>query len=154
MEKIVTLLTKNLEYEIKNQVIRRYTAMSSQFDYLKEQQDQFLLTCFQGKWTDSKFKVLFALNSFFQIVIGPISSSAYNLSECGLGTEIPINFGKSIRFDKARNSAVQSMHADFTKIAGRYGFSLPLLTANRSSDLIYKIAMDLKDNRPNDRTMD
>lgn len=91
--KILDTLTKSLEWDVKKQLTIRYEAFNRQLEYLKSQNNQYLLMLYKAKWNDEKFRVLFALNSFYQIVLGPLSSSSKNISNTGLGGEVPILYG-------------------------------------------------------------
>jgi hypothetical protein len=149
MEKILNILIKDLDYEVKKQITQRYANMVSNYNHLRDSKDKNLMLTFKHKWNDDKYKVLFALNSFYQFVIGPLVSSAYGHSNSGLGSSIPINFGK-MRIDQARNWNVIETNRSFTKLFISCGFNEYMMVANKVSDIAYHLAKNLREGSPNE----
>ena len=146
MKNVLTELTKDLDWEVKQQVIRRYGAMVSQYNYLKETHNEYLIFTYRREWFDDKYTTLFALNSFFQIVLGPLSSSSRGVSEIGLGSKTPIIYGKSIRFDSERSKAINKAYSRFIALSKELGFVEWWLTSNRASDVIFSVAKWIREN--------
>lgn len=93
-------------------------------------------------WNDEKLRVIFAFNSFYQIVLGPLTSSSKLISKTNIGGKIPIIYGSSIKFDLSRNNNVNRAHEDFTKILNISGIKMWLLTLSSTNDIIYNIQKD------------
>ncbi len=145
MEKILDTLVGKMDRDVKNQVMRRYNSMASQYEYLRDSKNEDVLLTYKYKWNDQKYKVLFALNSFYQIVIGPLACSAYAQSASGIGTTIPISYGKQIQFDNNWNSRVSATDRAFSSLVSACGFSEYMVTANKASDITFHIASAIKE---------
>lgn len=115
--KILNTLTNNLEGDTRRQIFRRYDAFIRQLEYLKSQNDQKIIILREDGWSDNKFKVIFALNSFYQEVIGPLSSSAQSDRATGLGSQIPIVYGSMVKFTSSRSNKIQEAYNDFIQLA-------------------------------------
>ena len=145
MKQLLDTLTKKMEWDVKDQVYRRYNALVRQYEYLVERQNEHLLFTFQNGWFGDKYKSLFALNSFYQIVIGPLASSTRGVSEIGVGSSIPIAYGKSVRFDEQRNSVINKTYMDYISLVNGLGFQEWWLNVNQASDAVYQIAKSIRE---------
>ena len=93
-EKIQKQFCEYLEYDLKMLIEKRVSAFIRQLEYIKTQDNQYLIRLYSNNWNDEMLKVVFVFNSFYQLVLGPLSSSARNSTVYELGAEIPIAYGK------------------------------------------------------------
>lgn len=135
-----------MEWEVKEQIYRRYNALVRQYEYLLEKQNEHLLFTFRNGWFGDKYKTLFALNSFFQIVIGPLASSTRGVSKIGVGSFIPLTYGKSVRFDEQRNSIINKTYIEFISMTNGMGFQEWWLNLNQTDDAVFQIAKSIREN--------
>ena len=76
MNKVLEILSKGQEPNIKRLMFRRHSTLMSNLRYLREtRSDQFLYVKNEG-WDIEHFEILFALNTFYLLVLGPLASSA------------------------------------------------------------------------------
>lgn len=135
-----------MEWEIKDQCNRRNDALVRQYTYLLDKRDKNLIYTLEKGWFRDKYIVLFELNSFFQVVIGPLASSTRVNSVTGIGKSIPIAYGKSIVFDEARNKEISKVYIEFKAVITRFGFTEWLLNLNSASDIFYQVAKNIREN--------
>ena len=107
MAELSTILTRNLDR------------------VLSEIQNRQLLIVREGGWTQEQLEVLCVLcvlNSFYQIVLGPLASSAREHTG-QLGSEIPVLHG-SMLFDaqRARDISSGRRHFSWAALLGRFMF--------------------------------
>lgn len=145
MHPVLKILVDVMERDIRCQCDRRYQALVRQYNYLVETKNEHLIFTYSKGWVSEKYKVLFALNTFFQIVIGPLSSSTRGVSGVGVGSSIPISYG-TIKFNKARNKAVNKAYSDFIIFVHECGMDEWWLNLNQASDITYQVAKKLRDN--------
>lgn len=146
MESMLNLLTRKLDWDVKQQCQRRHAALVRQYQYLHETENEHLLYTLRRGWFAERYKVLFSLNTFFQIVIGPLASSSRGVSELGVGSTIPIHYGESVIFDTSRNTTINKMYMDYISMVGELKFNEWWLVQNQASDVVYQIAQYLKEN--------
>lgn len=141
--KILDILIQYLEWEVRKQALNRYTAFERQLTYMKEQNDHRSSDIYKKGWNENKLKSIFAFNSFYQIVLGPLSSSALRVSKTGIGGKIPLTYGNSIRFDNDRNNEINQTYDDFMSIMHKSGINVWLLNLSSVNDIVYNIHKDL-----------
>jgi hypothetical protein len=144
MKSILEILTKGMEWEIREQCNWRFNALISQYKYLLEKKDRNLFFTFEKGWFDEKYNALFSLNSFFRIVIGPLASSVRISNSIGLGNQIPIQYGNSIKFDQYQNNIIRDTCEDYNVLIKELDFQEWWLTLNQASDIIYQIAKNIR----------
>ncbi len=132
-------LTQYLEWDVKKQIFNRTDAFKRQLTYMKDQNNEMLFVLYRNGWSDQKLHVVFAFNSFYQLVLGPLASSALNISETGIGASIPIKYGSSIKFDKSRNRKISNANADFFFLLSQLGISPWLVNYSSANDIVYGI---------------
>ena len=137
MHPILNLLVAGLEAEEKESVSRRVEAMNSELEYLRETKPKDIAEVKKRGWSPHKLQVLFCLNSFYQRILAPLGAST--TPPAALGSKIPIRYGKTIVFDAKRNAAINKMGSNFLQLCRRFQIQLPMLEAQRTSDLIWKI---------------
>lgn len=146
MHSVLNLLVGKMEWEIKEQCERRYEALVRQYNYLIEKQNEHLMFTYSKGWFSERYKVLFALNSFFQIVLGPLASSSRGTSEIGVGSRIPISYGASIKFNESRNRTINNAYHDFGVLILESGIDEWWLNLNQANDIVYQVAKKLREN--------
>ena len=144
---IIDILCRDLDWKVRERCIRRYEFLCRQYSYLGETNNEHLLTLIRAGWFDEKFKALFALNSFYQIVIGPLASSTRDAhNSLGIGSTTTITYGKKVKFNSESLAPVYSAYNDFLEFIEKLDFNEWLLILNQTSDIIYHIARDLNSN--------
>ena len=128
-------LTKGLEPPIRIAINRRIEAMTRQIAYLDETKNRRLARLHRRGWTNDRLYILCALNSFYQIVIGPLASSARHEGKIGLGERIPIDYGDQITFDAERARLMRGLHAAFLGLVAKTRLPTGFLHANHADDL-------------------
>jgi len=94
-------------------------------------------------WGIEHFDVLFALNSFYLLVLGPLSSSARGRART-IWRNTPIQYGKELLFDNQRATKIRNAEQSFNSIARRIPGGLNTITGNRASDIIYQLYVAMK----------
>lgn len=146
MHFVLNLLVGKMEREVKNQCERRYEALVRQYNYLVEKQNEHLMFTYSNGWFSERYKALFAFNSFYQIVLGPLASSSRGVSEIGIGSTIPIIYGSVIKFYEARNRKINKAYIDFNVLIYESGMDEWWLNLNQASDIVFQIAKKIKEN--------
>lgn len=146
---ILAALTAPMSMKPRQAVMRRHEAMLGELRFLSEREspDENLSFIRRHKWSDERLSALFALNSVYQEVLGPLHAST-RVGAAGLGTEYPIRHG-SQRFDASHNVRVQNAIDDFYAIVERLGFLKEWMTRNTCGDLVYYIARFERDSDSN-----
>jgi len=137
-----------MEWEIREQCNRRYDMLVSHYNYLLEQENQFLLFTLKNGWFNEKYNVLFSLNSFYQIVIGPLVSSGRISNTIGLGSEIPIVYGNSIKFDSYHCYQTQKIYREYILSIHKIDSSFKewWLSLNKTDDIVFYVYKSIKEN--------
>src|SRR6185295_13036479 len=112
VDPVTSVLVQKLDGELRRQVLDRREAMLRELRFLRVRQDRFLEVVQSAGWTDQRLEVLCGLNSFYQLVLGPLASSARERFGI-LGEEVPILYGDSLRFDRQRATQLRSAHRAF-----------------------------------------
>ncbi|EGR1117379.1 hypothetical protein CES77_18350 [Vibrio cholerae] len=132
-------LTKYLDWDVKKSIYSRTEAFYRQLIYMEEQNNDMLSLLYKRGWSGQKLHVIFALNSFYQLVLGPLASSALNISATGVGATIPIKYGNTIKFDKSRNRKISNANSDFFVMLSKLGISPLLVNYSSTNDIIFSI---------------
>lgn len=145
MHPVLNVLVGKMEREVKEQCERRYEALVRQYNYLVEKQNEHLMLTYKKGWFSQRYKVLFALNSFFQIVLGPLASSSRGVSEIGIGSRIPISYGAAIKFDDSRNRLINKAYLDFGALIHDSGIDEWWLNLIQANDIVYQVAKRIRE---------
>jgi len=140
MSTVYKTLIKPLDPELRLTIQQRTDSMMRQIDYLEEHENSELAFIQQRGWTTSRLNVLCYLNSFYQIVIGSLASSARAETRIGLGERIPIKYGEEIRFDKERSAQIRAVHTAFLDVVRQTNLPDRFLHANHTDDLVFEIS--------------
>ena len=143
LDPITAVLVKNLDRELRTHVVGRREAMLREKRFLSEREDASLSSVRSFGWTDERLEVLCGLNSFYQLVLGPLASSARERFGI-LGREIPILYGETLRFDAERGSRLRSAHRAFVAAVADIPDAMGVLTAPHFSDLVFRLARNIQ----------
>lgn len=139
LDPVTTILVNDLDRDLRTQIVARREAMLREKRFLEEREDPSLSSVKAIGWTDERFEALCGLNSFYQLVLGPLASSARERMGL-LGRDIPILYGETLRFDAERAARLRSAHADFFETIADLPDAVGLLTAPHFSDLVFRLA--------------
>lgn len=106
LDPVTNLLTSRFDKELRIAVLNRRENMLRELRYLEERRDQRLDVARQQQWTKERFEALCGLNSFYQLVLGPLASSSRERFGT-LGREVPILYGETLRFDSNRRGPLK-----------------------------------------------
>jgi hypothetical protein len=138
MHLVLKLLVSGLEFEEREAVVRRVEAMESELNYLTEHKPQDVRKAARHGWSAGKLKVVFCLNSFYQRILSPLVASS--TSPRVVGGDIPIRYGKSLRFDEARNARMREMDDAFSRFCVEMDILPYMLEAQHAGDLVWRLA--------------
>ncbi len=148
-ETVLSLLTRQLAPKPRVSVLRRHEAMLRELQYLDGRQDENLtLLRKKHKWSDARWHALFAVNSVYQEVLGPLQASARS-SMFGLGRETAILHGTQ-RFDAAHAARVSETLDAFFEMVAEMGFRRDWMSKNTCGDLVFYIARHARGDIPPD----
>ncbi|MEC8965005.1 hypothetical protein ACO1HB_09835 [Alteromonas macleodii] len=142
-EKIQKQLSQHLEYELRQLIDKRVSAFKRQLEYIKAKDNTHLIKLYSNNWNDEMLKVVFVLNSFYQLVLGPLDSSARSSTLNGLGSEIPITYGASIKFNASRSHKINKAVESFNNIIARSEINSFVMGLNSANDIIFNLAKEL-----------
>lgn len=145
---VLAVLAQRLAPKPRVSVMRRYDAMVRELAYLNEKREQNLVFIRRRKWSDVRLCSLFAVNSVYQEILGPLQASARE-SLSGLGRDLPILHG-SQRFDSAHAARVNAALDGFFLLVSELGFQRQWMSKNTCGDLIYFIARHEREVAPPD----
>ena len=153
MTDVLNGLTAELEWDLQRQIAKRVEAMKRHLRFLAESENEWLATVQRIGWTDQQLEILCELNSFYQIVLGPLTSSSRIARGQVLGAEVPIHYGTTLTFDRARAQRIRSTMASFMGRMRRLGIPQQCLTAARADDLLRAVLETTEEQiSPNDET--
>ncbi|KPV96783.1 hypothetical protein AN214_01244 [Pseudoalteromonas sp. P1-9] len=142
-EKIQKQLSEYLEYDLRQLIDKRVSAFKRQLEYIKTKNNSHLLKLYSNNWNDEMLKVVFVLNSFYQLVLGPLDSSARSSTLCGLGSDIPISYGSSIKFNVSRSRKINKTVESFNNIIVKLEINSFVMGLNSANDIVFNLAKDL-----------
>jgi hypothetical protein len=140
---VLRTLTAGLNSDFISKIQSRVDALMREVKYLNESQSELLLEIQQAGWSNDRLEVICELNAFYQMVIGPLASSARERTGA-LGENIPILYGDKIRFDSNRNRKMRSLHRAFMEAISDLPATSDLMSANQAFDLIKTLRTTLQ----------
>jgi hypothetical protein len=149
---VLQALLAKLAPKPREQVTRRYGHMVRELAYLTERRDENLAFIRSRKWTDRRLNAVFAFNSVYQEVLGPLQASA-RFSRVGLGREIPILHG-SQRFDLSHAMRVNDALSDFHAMLVALDLKRSWMTLNTCGEVVYRLALFERSGRQSDNEDD
>lgn len=143
MSTVLKTLTTGLDSDFISKIQSRVDALMREVKYLNESRNDLLSEIQQAGWSNDRLEVICELNAFYQMVIGPLASSARERTG-SLGEDIPILYGDKIRFDTVRNRKMRALHRAFMEAISDLPAPSDLLSANQAYDLIKILRMTLQ----------
>jgi len=137
---VFEILRSGLSPDLRQKFEDRVGAMGRELRYMDETDNAQLKAAIDLGWSFERLGILCALNSFFQLVIAPLASSAGTQGRT-LGDTVPIIHGEKLRFDRARATSVRAMVAYFMLSINAAGIGERLLTASHAGDLVFYLVL-------------
>jgi len=144
VQQILIILTKGLAHEVRQQIVRRVEDMCPHLTFLKQKQDPNWKYVRGKGWSRSHLEVVCCLNAFYQVVLGPLASSARGDVPLGLGETVPILYGEDLRFDRTRSRTVRQAYDAFLRMMSEFDVQREYLTASYADDVVFQIAKYIK----------
>jgi hypothetical protein len=136
MSAVLDNLIRGLDGDVQRQIRSRVDSMHRHLAFLFSSEAQLATLVRRSTWTFERLEILCELNSFYQIVLGPLASSARASQGQVLSNDVPIQFGDTILFDAARADRVNRAMADFMRRVRNLGIPQDVLTAAKADDLV------------------
>jgi len=139
MHKLLYILTEGLESKTKQLIQRRYEALMSGVLFEQKRNSANFRTALDGGWSIGKIEILCCLNSFYQIVLGPVASISAGGSENCILNEHSIKFGNVLTITNVDAASAHDCHQDFKRLVGELRINYWCLLANHAQDLLYHL---------------
>lgn len=152
MTRVLNNLIGDLEGDLQRQIANRIEALQRHLRFLEESEDPSLAAVRRIGWSGERLEVLCELNAFYQIVLGPLTSSARTARGQLLGVEIPIQYGNELTFNRERAERIRSTMASFMWRMRRLGVQQQILTAPRADDLVRAVLLSAENVGPDEET--
>jgi hypothetical protein len=137
-DRILDSLLAGVPYAVKRLVMQRFEAMHRELSFRWEQSDVNAVFLRRAGYTTEHLRTLSALNSFYQIVIGPLSAASrkWRASEFDVVT---IRHGQ-LALGPAEAAQLREMVTGFERILGEIDIPMSFGAANTTGDLIFFLA--------------
>lgn len=135
MSTVLRTLTAGMNSDFVSKIQSRVDALMREVKYLNESRSDLFTDIQQAGWSNDRLEVICELNAFYQMVIGPLASSARERTGA-LGENIPILYGEKIRFDSDRSRKMRSLYRAFMEATSDIPATSELMAANQAYDLI------------------
>lgn len=142
MDSVTSFLLDGLDSDLRGQITRRWEAMLREVRYLQSVATPEITLVFSRGWNLQRLEVICGLNSFYQVVVGPLASSARDREVL---PNIAILHGQT-RFDDEYADQLRRMGNAFLRAVNELPNALSLLTAVQAQDLVYRLASFLRTN--------
>ena len=136
-------LLKPMNPVARQAVSRRFDAMNRELAFLTKKESEDLRLITERGWTTEKLQVLFALNSTYQLVIGPQEAASHVAAEV-FGPNTPIAHGSFVvdaAFKQRTRAAVEAIFS----LCAEAGIRPDLLSMATCRDIVYWEARFQKD---------
>lgn len=140
-EHVVAGLLKGVAPDLRQLINTRVQVMVRHLRYLSEREDPLWVAALGQGWTPAKLYVVCALNSFYQIILAPLSSPARDAFPNGLGSEIQIRHGSNV-FGPASTAGMRRVMAAYRELTTGAGVGADALEANQADDLLAALVVD------------
>ena len=139
---VLDALLADLEWSVRRAVKNRYAAMSRELEYLfalkSRSTDQDAEIVQREGWSFERVDVLCALNSFYQMVLGPQAAASRKWRSKEFA-QADITHG-SFRLDSERATTTRSMIFEFERRFSRLGFQRDVAIAPTAGALLFYLA--------------
>lgn len=132
---ILQLLLQPMNLVARQAVSRRFDAMSRELTFLAKKESEDLKLILERGWSADKLQVLFALNSTYQLVLGPQEAASRTSPEV-FGPDGIIVHGSFVvdaAFRQRTRSAVEAFHA----LCSTASIRIDLLYLATCRDIVY-----------------
>ncbi len=126
-----------LDGPVRRGVLRRIDAMERELSFLATKDDHRVFALRRMGWGEERLQLLFALNSIYQHVLGPLQGASRGGPE-GLGKSVVIRHG-SASFSSQTSGAALSALKDFNAMVESLGFERDLLNLNTCEDIVFRL---------------
>ena len=141
--RVIDTLYERPRSDVRAVLDRRVAAMIRHLDYLEAAEvDTYELVRETG-WTPAMLASVVGLNSFYQVVLSPLSSWARDDSPAGLVDDFPVSYGTRLRFDRGSRVRVRIMMSEFWSLVGESGIPAVAVEANQADDLVQALLPDV-----------
>ena len=145
MSAVLDQLLGGLDRDVQRQIRSRIEAMQRHLAFMAASDNRDYYQLIQAGWSSTRLEILCELNSFYQIILGPLASSARGTFEDDLGNEVPIAYGDALVFDRLRARSIRRAMADFMRRTRKLGIPQRVLTAPRADDLVRALTAAVSD---------
>jgi hypothetical protein len=143
MTRALSLLTTGLEMRLRQQISQRTDAMVRHLAHLHDQRYNNLSFVLGHGWSVERLEILCVLNSFFQVVLGPLAGAAFTYAHSPMVAAVPVHYGQYV-FDRRWALEVRASFFAFRDLVLKCGASERVLLANRADDLVNALANELR----------
>jgi len=144
IDRLMRVLEAGLDYPTRRVFEGRTRKMLNDVGFLVQCEHEKTLIVIREGWTPDAIGAVCVLSVFYQVVLGPIASSARSCTGCGVGVAIPIRYGGLELFDSGRAARVNEMHDTFMRMVGKLNIGRFWLEKSSADDLIFQMACDLE----------
>lgn len=137
-DRILDVLLTGIQYAVRRLVMQRFEAMERELGFRWQQSEGDAVFLRRLGYTAEHLRVLCALNSFYQIVIGPLSAASrkWRASDFDLLT---IRHGQ-LAVGPVEAAQLRDMVTRFERIFGEVEMPVRFGAANTTGDLIFVLA--------------
>lgn len=140
---LINILSKGLEFSTKQSLNARVENLMRQIRYEEKEQTNEFRKAKKNGWDLKKLEMLCCLNSFYQLVLGPLSSVSKSKSSSNFIKDHPIAYG-NIRLTIQESEKLALCHTAFMEIITKLDIDFWWLSVNHGHDLLYKLANSQK----------
>lgn len=128
-------LEQRLDADTRRRIDWRVGAMVREMGYIAERRPSEMESLASRQWSRDRLEIICALNSFYQMVLAPLSSWAHTHTEHGFGRDIVVTHGQ-LRFDETRRRQTLAALLGFFNIVRNLGIPRAALRANHFEELV------------------
>lgn len=139
MNSVLKILSESLDAPTRQALQSRTDSFIRTLKFLDERQDKTLGKVRRKGWSDADLEIIFSLNSFYQLVLGPLASSSRPEIHADIVKTRPIHYGTTLSISPNDTEAISACDHSFREITAQLGINLWWLQANRAEDVLYMI---------------
>lgn len=147
IHKLKDVLTKDLDPELRRRLLWRYDYLVRRVKHLKANKYSSYTSALNNGWTFRNIEILCLLNSFYHVVLGPLSAVSNTSFRSGIFSRSPIKYGSLIQLDCNTSKRFSMCINDFNSIIEKLGINYWILRSNLADDIIYRLATQDDDNQ-------
>jgi len=131
------LLSKRLDWKVRENFVAAYEAMWRDLDYQIRERKSPTLKLMATGWKKDRLRTIAVLNAFNRTVLGPLAAAAGRTKGTELGLSRPIHYGTEITISADANSDIRAALADFEEIRKALKIPPKCLHVSRMADMVY-----------------